>query len=120
MAVVVAGATPPNPTKLLESEEMVGLIEDLGSRYDLIVIDTPPLSIVADAIPLITRVDGAIVVASIGKTTRDEAIHLRDQLRKLDAPTLGVIANRARSSRGYAYYYGDAKTRRLPSFAKRD
>ena len=45
-----------------------------------------------------------IVVGQVGKTTREEATHLRDQLRELDAPTLGVVANRVRRRRGY---YGD-------------
>jgi capsular exopolysaccharide synthesis family protein len=108
LEVIVAGATPPNPSELLESEEMATLVNDLVTHggYDLVVIDTPPMAMIADAIPLIKLVDGVIVVGQIGKTTRDEAVHLRNQLRELDAPVLGVVANRARSGRGYYGYYG--------------
>jgi hypothetical protein len=92
----------------MESEEMAALIQELilDGRYDLVVIDTPPAAMIADAIPLMKLVDGVIVVGQIGKTTRDEAVHLRDQLRELDAPALGVVANRARTRRGYYGYYG--------------
>jgi succinoglycan biosynthesis transport protein ExoP len=104
--VIVAGATPPNASQLMESTEMKTLIGDLGTRYDLVVVDTAPAGIVADTIPLITLVDGVVVVGRIGKTTRDEASHLRDQLRELDAPVLGIVANGVKSRRGYYGYYG--------------
>lgn len=104
--VIVAGATPPNPAQILESEEMSKLVEELRAGYELTVIDTAPAVMIADAIPLMRLVDGVIVVGDLGKTTRDEAVHLRDQLRELDAPALGVVANRARSGRGYYGYYG--------------
>jgi Mrp family chromosome partitioning ATPase len=62
----------------------------------------------ADAIPLMRLVSGVIVVGQLGRITRDDAIHLRDQLRNVEAPTLGVVANRVRAKgRGYGYgYYG--------------
>jgi capsular exopolysaccharide synthesis family protein len=106
--VIVAGATPPNAAQILESEEMAKLIEELSAAYDLVVIDTPPAGMIADAIPMMRLVDGVIAVGQLGKTTRDEAVHLRDQLRELGAPVLGVVATRVRSGRGY-YGYGYAE-----------
>jgi receptor protein-tyrosine kinase len=104
--VVVAGAMPPNPAQILESDEMKKLIEDLSERYDLVVVDTPPATLIADAIPLMAHVDGVIVIGQYGKTTRDEAAHLHDQLRRIGASVLGVVANRAPAGRGYSGYYG--------------
>jgi succinoglycan biosynthesis transport protein ExoP len=105
--VIVAGAKPPNTAELLESREIANLIDRLKQNYDLVVIDTPPLRLVADAIPLTKMVDGVIIVSQIGNVTRDEAIHLREQLEHVDAPVLGVVANRVRQQRGYyGYYYG--------------
>ena len=103
--VVVAGSHPPSHVKLLESAEMAGLLERLRAEYAMIVVDTPPVSVVADAIPLMRHVDGVIVVAQLNRTTRDEASSLGQQLRGLDAPTLGVVANRV-SPRAYYGYYG--------------
>jgi capsular exopolysaccharide synthesis family protein len=107
LEVIAAGAPPPNASQIMESEEMATLIEELATRYQLVVIDTPPATMVADAIPLMKLVDGVIIVGQIGKTTRDEAVHLRDQLRELGAPTLGVVANRGRGRGYYDAYYGD-------------
>lgn len=107
--VITSGAKPPNPVELLESNEMARLLDEFEERYDLVVLDTPPAGALADAIPLMKLVSGVIVVAELGKTTRDDAVHLRDQLRNLDAPVLGVVANRLRKGgRGYGYgdYYG--------------
>jgi len=78
-------------------------------RYDLVVVDTPPTSIVSDAIPLIEQVGGVIVVGRLAQTTREAATHLRNQLRNLNAPVLGVVVNGIGSeagSYGYGYGYG--------------
>ena len=85
---------------------MKRLVAELSDDYDLVVIDSPPLPILADAIPLTKLVDGVIVVGRMNKTTRDEAQALHAQLESLEAPVLGVVANRAsRSGRGYYGYY---------------
>jgi capsular exopolysaccharide synthesis family protein len=104
--VIVAGSHPPNPVELLESEGMARLLEKLTDDYDLVVIDSPPLPIVADVIPLAKLVNGVIVVGRVNKTTRDEAQALHAQLESLDAPVLGVVANRTSRGRGYSGYYG--------------
>jgi capsular exopolysaccharide synthesis family protein len=109
LTVIAAGVTPPNPVELMESDRMAALIQRLRSEYDLVVIDTPPISVLADAIPITKLVDGVVVVGEVGRTTADEADRLRHQLSELGAPTLGVVANRVHSRRGYyAYGYADA------------
>jgi succinoglycan biosynthesis transport protein ExoP len=102
--VIVAGETPPNPSELMESKGMSELLTDLKSIYDLVVVDTPPLAVVADAMPIVGKVDGVIVVSWIGTSTRDGAMHVRRELESLNAPTLGVVVNRAKA--GVAGYYG--------------
>lgn len=107
-AVITAGAIPPNPAELVESRAMIDLLSALSETFDLIIVDSPPTSVVSDAIPLMRLVSGLVVVSRIGVTTRDATRHLRDQLRKLNAPTLGVIANamptKGRGYNGYGYY----------------
>jgi receptor protein-tyrosine kinase len=109
--VIVAGAIPPNPGELLESRKLGDLVDQLTGMYDLVVVDTPPVSIVADAMPLVALVSGVVVVSWMGRTTRDAAIHLRRELDALSAPTLGVVVNRVKAGTdgyyGYPYYgYG--------------
>ena len=108
-AVITAGAIPPNPAELVESRAMIDLLSSLSEKFDLVIIDSPPTSVVSDAIPLMRLVSGAVIVSRIGVTTRDASRHLREQLRKLNAPTLGVIANampiKGRGYYGYEYGY---------------
>jgi polysaccharide biosynthesis transport protein len=107
--VVVSGPLPPNPTDLIESERMREVIRSAEREYDLVVVDTPPTSVVSDAIPLVKEVSGVIVVGRLGSTTRDSAGHLHRQLQNLNAHTLGVVVNavgRDRGGYGYGYGYG--------------
>jgi len=107
--VIVAGPLPPNPVDLIESERMRTVLRDAEDRYDLVVIDTPPMSVVSDAIPLIREVSGVIVVTRLGKSIRESVTELRKQLQHLDAPTLGVVVNGFKAERGaYGYGYGYA------------
>lgn len=104
--VVVAGSHPPNPAELLESQAMRDVIAQLRERYDFVVIDTAPLGVVSDSYPLLREVDGVIAVARMGRSTRDSAAHLSEQLRRMDAPVLGVVANGVKVRRGGKYGYG--------------
>jgi capsular exopolysaccharide synthesis family protein len=105
--VLVAGATPPNATEMLESQSMVALLARASADYDLIIIDTAPLLLVADAMPLLRSVSGVLAVASVGSTKRDALQFLGSQLREVNAPVLGLVANRVLSQAGgYGYGYG--------------
>ena len=102
-----AGAIPPNPTELVESQRMKDVIGLAGQQYDFVVIDTPPVLIVSDAIPLLSAVNGVLAVSGLGISTRRSAADLAELLERSAAPTLGVIANFAehtgRSYEGYGY-----------------
>ena len=112
-----SGAIPPNPGELLSSHALTELLEALTRRFDLVVIDSPPLTLVSDAIPLVQRVGGVLVVGRMGYTTTSAARHGAQQLANLKAPTLGVVANampaKDRASylgygyRGHGYPYQD-------------
>jgi tyrosine-protein kinase len=96
--VLSAGAALANPSALLESYAMESLLERAKSMYDLVVIDTPPLTVVSDAFPLLRRVDGVIVVGLVGHSRRDQAEQLHEILDRSGAPLLGVVANCSKSS----------------------
>jgi len=105
LSVITAGDIPPNPAELVESRAMVELLHLLTERFDFVLIDSPPANSVSDAMHLMRLADGVLVVSRVGKNTRDMARYLRDQLRKLNAPVLGVVANRVTTGdRGYAEY----------------
>ena len=118
--LISAGFLPPNPHELIESRRMSELLEQLEAQYDLVIIDTPPLLAVSDAIPLIRRVDGVIIVSRLGSTTRDAARRLAAELDGLAAPVLGVVANGLRG-RAQTYYYGyETREQRRPSLRRRE
>jgi polysaccharide biosynthesis transport protein len=113
LEVLVAGAAlPPNPGELVESHAMESLLDQAKSEYDLIVIDTPPLTAVSDAFPLLRKVDGVVIVGRVGRNRRDVAQRLHETLTGAGAPLLGVIANGfksgGRGSYGYSYDYSYA------------
>jgi capsular exopolysaccharide synthesis family protein len=92
--ILVSGTAPPNAAELIGSAEMARLVGRLAEEYDLVLIDTPPITLIADGIPLLKLAAGVVVVGQLGRTTKDEAAQLGDQLRRLDAPILGIVGNR--------------------------
>ena len=105
--VLFAGPLPPNPTDLMESKRLGELLRRLQEMYDLVVIDTAPVAVVSDAIPLLPQVSGVLVVARLGQTSRDGLRRLKRQLDHVQAPILGVVANGLKQmEHGYGYGYG--------------
>lgn len=108
--VLAAGAVlPHNPGELLESHAMGVVLARAKSAYDLVVIDTPPLAAVSDAFPLLTKVDGVVILARVGHSRRDAAEQLHQVLASSGAPLLGVIANESKSG-GPSPYPGNGKS----------
>ena len=116
--LLACGPLPPNPSELLASEVAERLIGQLGERYDYIIIDSPPLLPVTDGALLARISDGAVLVVRTHRTTVDQVSQAVDNLRKADAPLLGVVtvANKASSkiSAGYydSYYYSSTTGQR--------
>ncbi|OLR92120.1 polysaccharide biosynthesis tyrosine autokinase [Actinokineospora bangkokensis] len=109
LSVLTAGETPPNPSELLGTRTMAEVVDTLRARFDLVVIDAPPLLPVTDAVLLSAHVGGALMVAGTGKVKREE---LRRSLRMLDtagARLLGVVLNLLPPTQGVtAGYYSYA------------
>ena len=97
---------------LLDPSRIQRVLEQLGDVADVAVVDSPPLTEVADALNLAAQVDAVLVAVSLGKTRRDKLNQLRRMLAQRDVAPLGfVVTNRRRSRRG-GYYYGAAPTSR--------
>jgi protein-tyrosine kinase len=99
-----SGPLPPNPSELLESARMRWLVQELESRFDIVIIDSPALAAVSDALSLVPQVSGILTVAGINQTTRQAALSLQRQLALLGGRPLGVVAN-FWSPEGERYYY---------------
>jgi non-specific protein-tyrosine kinase len=119
LAVLPSGPTPPNPSELLGSQHMATLLQTLAGRYDVVVIDAPPLLPVTDAAVLSTLADGALLVVRNGKTRRDDAERALKALAAVNAKMLGSVLNcapRVRRRGGYGGYgYGSAPADDVPA-----
>lgn len=107
--ILTSGPVPPNPSELLVSKKMAALLKELRSRYDIVLIDTPPVGLVSDAQILAGRSDGVVLVIDHGKVKRDLAIKAKAKLDHVKARILGVVLNNKsrKESKGYYYsYYG--------------
>jgi capsular exopolysaccharide synthesis family protein len=105
MDVLVAGPVPTNPSELLGSESMLKTIRQLESSYDFVVIDTPPVLPVTDALLIGVHVSAVVVVARLGQTTRDRIRRTTAALTHVNAHMAGVIPNGAIEREDSAYYY---------------
>jgi succinoglycan biosynthesis transport protein ExoP len=103
LSFVPSGPLPPNPTELLSSDQMTRLLDRFSSLYDHVVIDSPPLLLVADALELARVVDGVIVVARRNEATSDEAREVRDLIERLGINLVGVVFTDVAAPAGYGY-----------------
>ena len=87
------GTLPPNPTELLGSARMKGLLKSLKAQFDAVILDCPALMAVTDAAILGTYADGTLLVARANVTEKGAITHCMEQLRQVRAPVLGVILN---------------------------
>lgn len=91
--VLLCGTIPPNPSELLGSERMKQLLALLRGQYDYIVLDTPPINVVTDAVVLRSVVDGYLFVVRANQSERGEILHALDQLDYAQAKVLGFVLN---------------------------
>ncbi len=95
-----------DPTILLESEHFKSLINACRENFDYVIIDTPPLGSVADALNIAKYCDGSVLVLASNSTSRRLAQDVVTSLKRTETPLLGVVLNRVdTSSRGSAYGY---------------
>lgn len=108
---LTGGVIPPNPSELLGSEQMKNVLQRAKEQYDYVLIDTPPVMPVTDALIVSRFVDGMILVIASAEVKVEMARDVKKQLQHAGANILGVVLNKVRSEHhgygyGYYYYYG--------------
>lgn len=105
--VLTAGKTPPNPAELLLSKRFDKLRTACEPNFDFIFIDTPPVGVVADALPLSKKVDGFVFIVRAGIENKNIVKSAIDEITRLDGKVLGMILNDVNSkTQGYKGSYG--------------
>ena len=104
--ILTAGPIPPNPAELLQSARMDQLLDIVGDHYDYVFIDTPPITVVTDALLLNKKVAGIVFVIKEGHTTHNEINEALEKVKMTEGKILGFIkANcNQRVSCGYKSY----------------
>jgi polysaccharide biosynthesis transport protein len=104
--VLPAGPHPSNPTDLLASTAMITLLREVVEEYALIVIDSSPLGLVPDAVPVAAITDATLIIARLKRTRHDQLADLVNRLDDISVRVLGIVANYCERSGGYGYGYG--------------
>ncbi len=111
LSIVTSGVLPPNPSELLSGTAMEALLEKYSTMFDFIIIDSPPINVVTDALAVSKLADGVVVVAAQNITRTDDVAHAVSSLKFAGANILGFVLNRVRhttkkySRGGYKYEY---------------
>lgn len=105
LSILTTGVIPPNPSELISSNGMKILLDRLSSKFDFILIDSPPLPLVADSQVLSTFVDGTVIVTKLGYTTKSALINTKEILDGLNTNVIGVLLNNSPIKSSSNYYY---------------
>jgi capsular exopolysaccharide synthesis family protein len=106
LRILPSGPQAPNPAALIGSDAMRNLLRDLTGEADLVVVDTPPMLVVSDAIPLLELVSGTILVARLRWTTREAVRRAHELISNTRGSLLGAVVTDAEPSglAGYREY----------------
>ena len=104
--LILAGDIPPNPAELLSSGRMQKLLDLMREKYDYVILDSPPVDLVVDAVALSSLCDGVLFVVRANQSERGAVIHGMDQLEYAGANVIGFVFNgvTAETTRGYGKY----------------
>lgn len=113
--VMACGTEAPNPAELLGSESFVRFLHQMLEKFDTVIIDTPPVTLVTDAAVIGSVCDGVLLVAEAGRTDRSVLANAVNELRHARGSVLGIVLNRAGAGARYGKYgrYGGYYSGRL-------
>ncbi|WP_296150819.1 polysaccharide biosynthesis tyrosine autokinase [uncultured Flavobacterium sp.] len=107
--VITSGPVPPNPAELIIGESMGELLEDLKKRYDYIILDTPPIGLVSDALELVEYCDATLYVVRQNLTKKSMLALVNSKHKVGELTNISIIINsfENKAKYGYTYGYGD-------------
>ncbi len=124
LRVLASGPLPPNPSELLSSGRTKEVFAALMAEADIVLVDSPPVLPVTDALVLLRHVDATIMVFAVGQTTQKQAATALAMAVQVDAPLVGVLLNGVPTSGGYgatyAYDYRAAPRKGVPAGASKE
>jgi succinoglycan biosynthesis transport protein ExoP len=111
LSLLPCGPLPPNPSELLHTARFRQILDLMRQEFDLVVFDSPPVGVVIDAAIIGPQLDGAILVAESGSTSRDALAMALKQMRDVGTNVLGCVLNDVDLAKngaygGYYYYNG--------------
>lgn len=109
LSILTSGAIPPNPAELLGTEKMISLLNQLEEKWDVVLIDTPPILVVTDASLLAKAVDNMILVIKSGVTHKEALFRSKKIIGNLNTTFSGTILNGVSDRHSYYsnYYYSE-------------
>jgi capsular exopolysaccharide synthesis family protein len=105
LMVLPSGPIPPNPYEMLASKAFSDFIQSCKETYDVVIVDSPPVLSVADALVISRSSDGVVFVVDAKKTNRAHAKKATLALQQVNAKILGVVLNRLEKKAAGGYYY---------------
>jgi capsular exopolysaccharide synthesis family protein len=107
LSLLPAGIMPPNPGELLGSQRMRAVLSELAEHADVVLFDSPPCLLYADAFVISSMVDGVLYIVRAGSQDKAAQRRVQRQLQQAKARLLGIVLNAAEveeADGGYAYY----------------
>jgi polysaccharide biosynthesis transport protein len=119
LSLITAGVIPPDPVAIIDSQDMTDLIQTWSKSFDYVIIDTPPILAVIDALLIAKLVDGLLLVSRPGVLNVKSASRARAILNQAGINVLGMVTNDASGDDSnyymYNYYYTSSETPSLPA-----
>lgn len=118
LSILSAGSIPPNPSELLASNKMNELLGELKNRYDIIILDGTPSSIVTDSVILSKDADATLIVAAYKKTRTEDLKRLKKEIDNVGGKVIGITLNKIkkiekRYQNGYYYYNAELLPKKI-------
>ena len=104
--VLTGGAPQSMPVEMLGSSKMSELMIGWREHYDYVILDTPPMLAVTDAVRLSSEADSTLLILRDGRTPRESLARSCQLLNQSEVPVLGIVVNGVKSGYGASYYYG--------------
>ncbi len=105
--VLACGPIPPNPSEMLLDQKVAELFEEMGNRFEVILIDTAPVGMVSDALTLSKFADCTLYLVRQGHTFKKQVALIDELYRESKLPKVSIVINDVKNKPGYGYYgYG--------------